>query len=690
MARKKPQPVPAAKSKIATGPADPALVLRAGELARQINHHNFKYYVEDSPEISDIEFDKLLRELTDLEQLHPELVGPDSPTQRVGGEAISSFAQVTHRLPMLSIDNTYSPAELHEFDARIRKLLPGEKIRYVVELKIDGVAISLTYVDGLLQVGATRGRGDVGDDVTHNLRTVGGVPLRLHTDKPPALFEARGEVYMTKADFARLNEANEKAGRKVYENPRNLTSGTLKLLDPKECAARKLRLFAYSLGAVEGIEPRTHEEVLDLLKKFGFPVNAEARSFDSIDAVVAHCQSWADRRFDLPYDTDGMVVKVNDLGQQKRLAATSKHVRWATAFKFEAEQGITKILDIVVNVGKYGEQTPVATLASVRLAGTTVQHASLHNAAQVKQKDIRIGDTVLVVKRGEIIPYVEKALHEARTGHEKVFAFPDKCPVCQAPTRLNETAKAYFCTNSATCPAQLQGRLESFAKRERMDIEGLGEVMAEQLVASGLVRTVGDLYRLTKKQLVELERVGDLSAQNLLDGIAASKDRGLARLLSGLSIPNVGESMAALLAQAFPSMDLLLAASREALAGVAGFGPARAESVFNFFHAPEGEKLVADLRLAGLRMTEEIRKPAGGPLAGKTVVVTGTLKNYKRNEIEAKISSLGGKAGSSVSKKTDLVIVGADAGSKAEKAKSLGVRIMTEDEFEEWVKVEAS
>jgi DNA ligase (NAD+) len=658
---------------------------RIAELRRVIDHHNYKYYVEAMPEVSDKEFDRLLDELCDLEAKHPELVTPDSPTQRVGGQPIPGFKTVAHRVPMLSIDKATDAAGLREFDARVRKALGKEKTRYVVEPKIDGVAISMTYRGGKLEAGVTRGDGERGDDVTHNLRTIPSVPLHLRGDAPPALFEARGEIYMTKANFARLNEQQKSAGEKAHANPRNLTAGTLKLLDPKLCAQRPLSLFAYSTGAVEGLVLRTHTEVLEALKRFGFPVNPEIRAFDTIDEVIAHCEAFAERRFDLPYDIDGLVIKLDDLKQRDRLGATAKHVRWAIAYKFEAEEGITKILDIEISVGKYGEQTPVARLAPVLLAQTTVQYASLHNAAQVKEKDIRVGDTAVVVKRGDIIPYVERVLTELRTGAEKPFVFPEKCPVCGAPTRLNETGVGYVCTATATCPAQLQGRVESFAKRERMDIAGMGEEMAKALVAAGLVKNVADLYKLTEEQLLTLDRVGKKSAQNLLAGIQASKSRGLGRLLGALNIPQVGENMGLLLAQAFPSMDKLLAATKEQLAAVAGFGPKRAESIWNFFHGPEGEQLVAELRAAGVKMTEEVRAPVSGPLSGKTVVVTGTLAKYKRSEIEKKIVELGGKAGSSVSKATDYLVAGADAGSKLDKAKALGVTVLTEEEFEKLV-----
>lgn len=659
------------------------LAQRAAELRRLIDRHNYRYYVEDRPEITDKEFDRLLKELEEVEAAHPELIAPDSPTRRVGGQPLTAFKTVHHRVPMLSIGKAFSAEELREFDGRVRKALGKQPVQYVVELKIDGVAVSLTYTDGLLTLGATRGSGKAGDDITENLKTVRGVPLRLRADKPPALFEARGEVYMSKADFARLNEEVVARGEERYANPRNLTSGSLKQLDSRLTAKRRLRLFSYSVGSVEGITIKAHREALELLRQYGFPVNPEIRVFDTMEEVITYCNSWSEKRFDLPYETDGMVIKVNDFDQQRRLGFTSKEPRWAVAYKFEAEQAITKIREIQIDVGKDGTLTPVALFEPpVPLCGTTVSRATLHNAAQIEQKDIRVGDSVIVVKRGEIIPYVEKALHDAREGGEKVFKFPSKCPVCGAPAVRENDAPTPRCTATATCPAQLQGRIESFAKRERMDIEGIGEKLAEQLVSSGLVTTVSDLYRLQKEQLIGLDRMGALSAQNLLDAIEGSKSRGLGRVLAGLSIYGVGEAMAPLLVQEFPSIDALLAASKEQLGGVKGFGPKRAESVHNFLHGP-GAKIIQDLRDAGVKLTEDVKpKVTSGPLIGKTVVVTGTLQNYSRKEIEDAIALHGGKATSSVSKKTDYVVAGDEAGSKLDKARQLGVKVLTEDEFE--------
>jgi DNA ligase (NAD+) len=658
----------------------PTLAQRAAELRRQIDHHNYLYYVQAKPEISDKGFDKLLRELETLEEEHPELATPDSPTRRVGGQPIAGFATVMHRIPMLSIDKAVTPTELREFDARVHKALGPEPVRYIVELKIDGVAISLTYVNGLLQLGATRGDGVHGDDVTHNLMTVKGVPLRLHTDDPPALFEARGEVYMSRADFARNNEERKKTGEEVLINPRNSTAGSLKLLDPKLCAKRRLRLFTYSLGALEGVAVKSHLEALDLLRKYGFPVNPHIQTCETIDDVIAYCHSWEEKRHDLDFDTDGLVVKVNDLGQQKRLGQTSKAPRWLTAFKFEAEEAMTRLREVEITIGKDGMLVPTALLDPVTLSQTTVSRASLHNADQIEQKDVRVGDMVIVVKRGEIIPYVVRSLPELRQGGEIPYKFPTHCPGCGSPTERRKGK--VFCTKAKDCPAAIRKRVESFAARNRMDIEGLGESLTAQLVKSGLVKSVTDLYRLALDPLLQLERMGKKSAQNLLEGIEASKSRGLARVLAALSIPLVGEAPAELLTSEFPSIDAILAASKEDLAAVKGFGPERAESIYQFFHNPDGETLVKEMRELGVKLTEEPKaRPKGADLTGKTFVVTGTLMNHSRDEIERLIKELGGKATGSVSKKTDYVVAGENAGSKLDKAKTLGVAVLTEAEF---------
>jgi DNA ligase (NAD+) len=664
------------------------LAHRAEELRRLIDHHNYLYYTEAKPEISDLEFDRLLKELEHLEAAHPELVTPDSPTQRVGGAPIEGFETVTHRVPMLSIGKSTTEKELRDFDGRIRKAVGHEPINYVVEPKIDGVAVSLTYEDGLLTVGATRGDGERGDNITHNIKTVRGVPLRLRTDKPPKLFEARGEVYIRRSEFAEMNKEREKQGEKTFENPRNTAAGSLKQLDPKLCAQRKLHFLGYSVGSLDGIEVQTHMEVINLLRKFGFPVNPAVIHCPNIDAVWQVVQEWEAKRHELDFETDGMVIKLNDLEQRERLGTTSKVPRWVTAFKYESEQGLTKLLSIDVLVGKDGVLTPRANVEPIRLCGTTVSRASLHNAGQIEQKDIRVGDTVLLTKANEIIPYVIRPITETRTGKEQVFKFPATCPVCGAPTTRAEDSPFYYCTGGAACPAQVQARLESFAKRDRMDIEGLGESMAEQLVKSGLVKTVTDLYGLTEEQLLTLERMGKKSAQNLLKGIEASKSRGLTRVIAGLSIYMVGDSMAELLTAQYPSIDAILAASEEDLAAIKGFGPKRAESIYKFFHSPAGKKLVADLRDATVKLTEDAKpKAKGTDLTGKSLVVTGKLERYKRKEIEDLIKALGGKATSSVSKKTDYVVAGTgdESRSKLDTARQLGVTVLTEDEFEKLI-----
>jgi DNA ligase (NAD+) len=664
----------------------PSVKDRAAELRRLIDHHNHLYYEEARPEISDREFDRLLEELKKIETEHPDLVTPDSPTQRVGGKPIEGFQTVTHREPMLSIDNTYSADELREFDRRVRKPLHGEPVVYVVELKIDGVAISLTYEDGLFTVGATRGDGERGDDVTHNLKTIRGLPLRLDDGKPPKLFEARGEVYMARAELARINMERSARGLEVYANPRNLTAGTLKLLDPRQAAERHLRLFTYGLGACEGVEADTHLEALDLLRKHRFPVNPHIASFDTIDQVIAYCHSWADRRAELPYDIDGLVIKVNDFGQRRRLGMTAKAPRWVVAFKFAAEQALTRLLKIAVEIGKQGTLTPGALLEPVRLAGTTVSRASLHNADFIKSKDIRVGDMVVVEKAGEIIPYVVRSEPAARTGNETVFHFPKKCPVCGGAVARDPGGAFYRCTNDRGCQGRLKRQLRAFAGRSAMDVEGLGEKTIDQLVDTGLVKSIPDLYRLDKAELLKLERMGEKSAQNLLDGLAASKQRGLARVLAGLSIEHVGESVAELLAGELGSIDALMMASVERLNEINGVGPVMAEDIHAYFQSDLAHKTIADLRSFGVKLTEEARrKPAGlggADLTGKTFVVTGTLESYSRDAIERLIKALGGKATGSVSKNTDYVIAGANAGSKLDKARELGLAVLTEEAFE--------
>lgn len=662
---------------------------RAAQLRKEIEHHNYLYYVEAAPIISDREFDRLLQELLELERQHPELVTPDSPTQRVGGQPIPGFAKVVHQVPMLSIDNSYDEADLRKFDADVKKALgPQAVVDYVVELKIDGVSMSIRYEYGHLKVAATRGSGEVGDDVTHNIKTIAAIPLKLHTANPPPVFEVRGEVYMTKHELERINREQIQKKLEPYKNTRNLTAGTLKLLDPKECAKRKMAFFAYATGVTEGITLRNQMELLETLKAFGFPVNPHTKLCHTIDEVIAYCAQWNIQRHQLPYDIDGMVIKVNDFAQRERLGFTAKVPKWAKAYKFEPEQGITKLAEVEFHTGKFGELTPVAKFdPPVELAGTTVTYASMHNAAWVADKDIRIGDTVVVEKKGEIIPQVVDVITSERKGTEKVIVWPTNCPECGAPVVKKETATSYnfVCSNPESCAGGLAKRIEGFARRERMDIDGLGREVAIQLVESGLVQSIPDLYRLTKEQLLTLEKFGERKAQKLLDGIAASKNRGLGRLLAGLAIYKVGDEMAERLADAFQDLDKIVAATPEELARVEGFGPERAKYVRAFFDSDAGRKLVAELKELGIKTTQDPKAPPTGglPLAGKTIVVTGTLQHYDRHGIEATIKKYGGKPSSSVSKKTDFLLVGElpKASSKLEEAQKLGIPIIDEATF---------
>lgn len=676
-------------------PSDLSPAERIAQLRREIDRHNYLYYVEAAPVISDREFDKLMAELSDLERKHPELVTPDSPTQRVGGAPIPGFQPVTHRIPMLSIENSYDEADLRKFDADVRKALgPRAVVEYTAELKIDGISLAVTYEKGRLAYAATRGNGTVGDDVTHIVRTIRAIPLRLATDTPPPLFEARGEVYMTRAELTRINrlieESNARPGAKrqePYKNTRNLTAGTFRLLDPKECAKRRMQFAAYGVGVVEGLTVRTQVELLELLRRLGFPVDPHTRLCRSIDEVLAYCREWRLRRKELPFDTDGVVVKVNDLAQREILGATAKVPRWMRAFKYEPEQAVTKLAAVDFHVGKFGELTPVARFdPPVQLAGTTVTHASLHNAAWVAERDVRIGDTVVVEKKGEIIPQVVDVITADRTGSERVITWPENCPGCGGPVVRVETASSYNyqCGNPEACAGGLARRIEGFARKSCMDIDGLGREVARQLVESGLVKSIPDLYRLTKEQLLTLEKFGEVRASKLLAAIAASKDRGLARLLPALGIYMVGQEMAEALVEQFPSLDAILAARPEDLARVRGWGPERVRYLRAFFDSEAGRRLVAELKELGLKLTHDPRptdQAGGRPLAGKTVVVTGTLKNFDRAGIEAAIKRYGGKPAGSVSKNTDFVLVGDKPGSKLEDARRLGIPTLTEDEF---------
>jgi DNA ligase (NAD+) len=658
---------------------------RIEALRRKIEYHNYRYYIEDNPEISDLEFDRLLKELQDLESSHPELITPDSPTQRVGGQPIEGFRQVAHRVPMLSIENTYNEAEVREFDTRLRRWLAGESPQYIVEHKIDGVSASLLYENGRFALGLTRGDGTRGDDITHNLRAVRDIPLRLMTPtgKAPALLEIRGEVYMPHTELSRLNKLQAERGERVFANCRNATAGSLKLLDPRQSSQRILRFFAHSEGELRGLSADTHAEFLALIRSLGIPVVPHSKPFDSIDDALAYCTAVLEARGGLDYETDGLVIKINRFAHRDQLGATSKSPRWVIAYKVELWQSSTRIEDIHVQVGKTGTLTPVAELQTVEIAGTKVSRVNLHNADEIARKDIRIGDRVVVEKAGKIIPHVVRVELENRSGGEKVFHFPSQCPVCTGPVGRDEGGVYIRCLNPS-CPAQLKERLRFFASRRAMDIEGLGPALLDQLVDQGIVRSLPDIYALTKEQLEPLVRMGEKSSQNLIEGIEASKARGLARLLTALGIRHIGERNARLLAAEFGNIQDLMSASEERLAQIPGVGPIVAESVYQFFRSKAGTDTVRSLESHGLKMSDDavVSKPAvHSRFAGKTFVVTGIMEHFSRAEMEEQIRRLGGKTSTSVSQKTDFVVAGSNPGSKLDKAKELGIEILSEEDL---------
>jgi DNA ligase (NAD+) len=653
-------------------------------LRDEIRGHDRRYYVDSAPTISDREYDKLLEELRKLEAAQPKLVTSDSPTQRVGGEPDTSLPSVRHRVPMLSIENTYNEEELRQYGARINKLLGGEDVEWVVELKIDGVAASILYEDRRLARGATRGDGQTGDDVTHNIRGVLGVPLRLSGRDVPKELDVRGEIYITNSDLVAINEKRQAAGEALYANTRNLASGGIKLLDPRESAERRLRFFAHGVGDTSELPMKTHMEFLEKLAEWGLPPTPQVKCFPSFDVAVEHCQTLIEELHELDFEVDGFVLKVNRFDQRERLGATSKNPRWLVAYKFEKYEATTRVANIRVQVGKTGAITPVADLEPVQLAGTTVSRASLHNADEIERKDVQVGDTVVVEKAGKIIPHIVRVEKHLRPDNAKPFKFPTKCPECGSRLVKDEGGVYIRCPNP-TCPAQLRERVRYFAGRSAMDIEGLGDKLVDQLVSKELVKTYADLYRLTVDELAELDRFGEKSAKNLVENIEASKKRGLARVLNALSIRHVGNRVAAVLAEHFGSMETLAEAGVEQLAEVNEVGDVIAQSVHDFVHGKYGATAIAELADVGVVMKGDraaAKKAATGPLAGKTLVVTGTLQKYSREEIQELIAKHGGRAASSVSKSTDYLVAGEKAGSKLEKAQKLGVKVLTEEEFE--------
>ncbi len=663
-----------------SAPAD--VSARLDELREQINRHNHLYYAEDRPEVSDAEYDRLWRELVALEQTHPELVTPDSPTQRPGGRRAETFAPVEHLVAMLSLDNAMSVEELQEFEARIRRAGPGLAPAYVCEPKIDGLGVALLYERGRFVRGATRGDGRIGEDISQNLRTIKSIPATLSGPmKGARKLEVRGEVYMPREAFARLNAGLEEAGQPVFANPRNAAAGAVRQKDPAVTASRPLEIFLYHVSVLEPPGFHSQWERLEALKKSGFRVNPRSERCRDLEAVLAYCRRIEGERDGLDYDADGVVVKVDDLEQQRRLGATAHHPRWAIAYKFAARQATTRVLSITINVGKSGALTPTAQLEPVELAGVTVSNVSLHNEDEVRRKDVRVGDTVLIERAGDVIPYLVQVVTSKRPDPEpEPFRMPSHCPACGGAALRVEGEAVWRCTNTA-CPAQLKERLFHWGSRRAMDIEGLGEVIIGQLVDRGLVRDFADLYGLSVETLADLERMAEKSARNLHRTIEASKTRGLTRLLNALGIRMVGERAAQLLAARFGTMERLLAATEADINDIYGIGPQIAQAVTGFLAEPRNRATIERLAAAGVVMIEEGHTEGPKPLDGKTLVLTGGLASLSRDQAKDLIIRLGGRVIGSVSKKTDYVVVGLDAGSKAEDAKRLGVATLDENAF---------
>ncbi|WP_409296686.1 NAD-dependent DNA ligase LigA [Peribacillus sp. SCS-26] len=649
------------------------------ELQTLINQYNYEYHVLDKPSVPDAEYDSRLRELVELEEQFPEFRTPDSPTQRVGGAILEMFEKVEHRTPMLSLGNAFNDADLRDFDRRVRGAA-GDEITYVCELKIDGLAVSLRYEDGLFVKGATRGDGTIGEDITANLRTIKSIPLRI---KEPFTMEVRGEAFMPKRSFEALNKKKEERGEEPFANPRNAAAGSLRQLDPKIAASRNLDIFLYAIADFGETGIDSHSEGLDLLDELGFKTNRERKRCTDIEEVIHYIEGWTEKRPDLPYDIDGIVVKVDSISQQQDLGTTAKSPRWAIAYKFPAEEVVTILKDIELNVGRTGAVTPTAILEPVRVAGTTVQRATLHNEDLIKEKDIKIGDHVVVKKAGDIIPEIVNVLPERRTGDEVDFSMPAHCPECGSDLVRIEGEAARRCINPK-CPAQIREGLIHFVSRNAMNIDGLGEKVISQLFAGSLIGDVADIYKLTHEQLIGMERMGEKSASNLLKAIENSKSNSLEKLLFGLGIRLVGAKAAKTLSQVFGTMDALSQASYDELTAINEIGGKMADSITAYFDLEEVKELLAELKAAGVNLEYKGPRPvtaaeSDSVFAGKTIVLTGKLEQLSRNEAKEKIEALGGNVSGSVSKKTDLVIAGEDAGSKLTKAQELGVEVWDEE-----------
>ena len=659
------------------------ILARVKELRAELDQHNYNYHALDQPQISDAQYDGLFRELQELEAQHPELVVPDSPTQRVGAVPVAGFAEITHGTPMLSLNNAFEDAEVVAFDKRVREALDTDAVEYAAEPKFDGLAISLTYADGKLVAGATRGDGYVGEDVTANLRTLRAIPLKLRAARAPALLEVRGEVLMLRADFERLNRAQREQEGKEFVNPRNAAAGALRQLDPGVTATRRLMFYAYGTGAPIDKGVRRHSGVLDRLAEFGFPVTGERKVVKGVTGMLEYYGAIGGRRAKLPFDIDGVVYKVDDLSAQNTLGFVSRAPRFALAHKFAAEEATTVVEGIDVQVGRTGALTPVARLKPVFVGGVTVTNATLHNEDEVLRKDVRVGDTVVVRRAGDVIPEVVRVMLDQRAQHTHTFALPLQCPVCGSAVRKLADEAIARCSAGLYCPAQRKQALLHFASRRAMDIEGLGDKLVEQLVDREIVHTPADIYKLDVAQLAGLERMADKSARNLVDAIAKSRDTTLARFIFALGIRNVGESTARDLARHFGNISRLESAGAEALQQVPDVGPIVTQSIVAFFAEPHNREVIAQLRRAGVSFveTEARQVDASGAAFGKTFVLTGALPNLSRDDAQQKIRDRGGKVSGSVSKKTDYVVAGADPGSKYDKARALGIDILDEAGF---------
>ena len=657
---------------------------RINELIDLINYHNEKYYNEDAPEIDDFEYDNLMKELIKLEEENPQFKRVDSPSNRVGGKALDKFTQIVHKYPMLSLSNAYSAQDLRDFDRRVREAVSG-KVEYVIEFKIDGLSVSLTYENGQFLKGATRGDGVVGEDITKNLMTVKSIPLKVDYEDELIV---RGEVYISKDNFEKINKQQEESNQPLYANPRNLAAGSLRQLDPKLTAKRPLDIFIFNLEHLADDNCKTHSESLELLDKLGFSVSPDFKVFDNIEDIIKYIEYWTEHREELEYGIDGMVIKVNNFEQREQMGFTAKSPRWAIAYKFPAERKTTKLLDIIVEVGRTGNITPTAVLEPVRLAGTTVSRATLHNQDYIKEKDIRIGDSVVVQKAGDIIPQVVQVDKESRTGEEVPFEMPDKCPVCGEPTVRLDGEAAVKCIN-ISCPAQIRRGIIHFVSRDAMNIDGLGESIITLLLDKKLITNISDLYYLKKEDLVGLERMGEKSATNLINAIEKSKSNDLYRLINGLGIKHIGVKGAKIIANEFKDLDKIMSLDTNDLVDLEEFGQTMADSVVEFFREEKNISVVEKLKEAGVntRIIANDNEETVKIFDKMKIVLTGTLPTLKRNDAKEMIEKLGGKATSSVSKSTTFVLAGEEAGSKLTKANELGVKVIDENKFLEICKL---